>query len=79
MFDLWRRLCYTVPMIAERTLKLLTESAKYDVSCSSSGSGRKNEGGIGNGMPDGCCHSFTPDGRCVSLLKILLSNDCVFD
>ena len=79
MFDFWRRLCYTVPMIAERTLKLLTESAKYDVSCSSSGSGRKNEGGIGNGMPDGCCHSFTPDGRCVSLLKILLSNDCVFD
>ena len=66
-------------MISETTLHILTESAKYDVSCSSSGSGRKNEGGIGNGMPDGCCHSFTPDGRCVSLLKILLSNDCIFD
>ena len=66
-------------MISETTLHILTESAKYDVSCSSSGSGRKNEGGTGNGMPDGCCHSFTPDGRCVSLLKILLSNDCIFD
>lgn len=66
-------------MIAESKLKILTESAKYDISCSSSGSGRKNEGGIGNGLPDGCCHSFTPDGRCVSLLKLLMSNDCVFD
>ena len=66
-------------MIAEEKLKILTESARYDVSCSSSGSGRTNAGGIGNGLPDGCCHSFTPDGRCVSLLKILMSNDCVFD
>ena len=66
-------------MITEEKLHILTSSAKYDVSCSSSGSGRKNAGGLGNGMPDGCCHSFTPDGRCVSLLKILMSNDCVFD
>lgn len=66
-------------MISEEKLHILTSSAKYDVSCSSSGSGRKNTGGLGNGMPDGCCHSFTPDGRCVSLLKILMSNDCVFD
>ncbi len=66
-------------MITEEKLKILTESAKYDVSCSSSGSKRKNEGGIGNGYVAGCCHSFTPDGRCVSLLKILLSNDCVYD
>ena len=66
-------------MISEEKLRILTESAKYDVSCSSSGSGRKNTGGLGDGMPDGCCHSFTPDGRCVSLLKILMSNDCVFD
>ena len=66
-------------MISEEKLHILTSSAKYDVSCSSSGSGRKNAGGLGNGMPDGCCHSFTPDGRCVSLLKILMSNDCVFD
>ena len=66
-------------MISEERLHILTSSAKYDVSCSSSGSGRKNTGGLGNGMPDGCCHSFTPDGRCISLLKILMSNDCMFD
>ena len=79
MFDLSEEVCYTEAMISEEKLKILTNGAKYDVSCSSSGSGRKNEGGIGNGMPDGCCHSFTPDGRCISLLKILMSNDCVFD
>ncbi len=66
-------------MIREDILQILTESAKYDVSCSSSGSGRKNQGGMGNGYVAGCCHSFTPDGRCVSLLKILLSNDCIYD
>ncbi len=66
-------------MISESKLKILTESAKYDVSCSSSGSKRKNGGGIGNGYAAGCCHSFTPDGRCISLLKILMSNDCVFN
>ncbi len=65
-------------MISEEKLKILTESAKYDVSCSSSGSSRKNAGGMGNGFAAGCCHSFTPDGRCVSLLKILMSNDCIF-
>ncbi len=66
-------------MISEEKLKILTESAKYDVSCSSSGSGRKNTGGMGNGYVAGCCHSFTPDGRCISLLKILLSNDCIYN
>ncbi len=66
-------------MISEEKLKILTEGAKYDVSCSSSGSGRKNDGGMGNGYVSGCCHSFTPDGRCVSLLKILMSNDCVYN
>ncbi len=66
-------------MIREEVLKILTEGAKYDVSCSSSGSGRRNDGGMGNGYAAGCCHSFTPDGRCVSLLKILLSNDCIYD
>lgn len=60
-------------------MQILTGAAKFDVSCSSSGSLRKNEGGMGNGYPAGCCHSFTPDGRCVSLLKILMSNDCVFN
>ena len=66
-------------MISQEKLTILTEGAKYDVSCSSSGSKRKNEGGIGNGYASGCCHSFTPDGRCVSLLKILLSNDCIYN
>ncbi len=67
-------------MIDEIRLGILTESAKYDVSCSSSGSARKNTvGGIGNAAYSGICHSFTPDGRCISLLKILMSNDCVYD
>lgn len=78
MFDLFFFLHYNIDMITEERLKILTESAKYDVSCSSSGSGRKNAGGIGNGYLAGCCHSFTPDGRCISLLKILLSNDCIY-
>ncbi|MBS5979752.1 putative DNA modification/repair radical SAM protein [Dysgonomonas sp. Marseille-Q5470] len=62
-------------------LEVLAESAKYDVSCSSSGTVRKNKaGGLGNtvgGM--GICHSFTEDGRCVSLLKIMLTNYCIYD
>lgn len=67
-------------MIDEIRLGILTESAKYDVSCSSSGSSRKNTvDGIGNAAYSGICHSFTPDGRCISLLKILMSNDCVYD
>lgn len=60
-------------------LKILSNAAKYDVSCSSSGSKRKNNNGIGNASESGICHSFTPDGRCISLLKILFSNACVFD
>ena len=64
----------------ERKLEILTESAKYDVSCSSSGSRRKNKaGGLGNASVGGICHSFTPDGRCISLLKILMSNECLYD
>jgi predicted DNA-binding helix-hairpin-helix protein len=67
-------------MIDERRLQILTDGAKYDVSCSSSGSRRKNTAnGIGNAEFGGICHSFTQDGRCISLLKILMSNDCVFD
>lgn len=66
-------------MIDEQKLVILTEGAKYDVSCSSSGSSRRNKGGIGNGAAEGICHSFTPDGRCISLLKILMSNDCIYD
>ena len=67
-------------MIDEQKLEILTESAKYDVSCSSSGSKRANKpGGIGNASASGICHSFTPDGRCISLLKILMSNECIYD
>lgn len=67
-------------MIDEYRLKILTDGAKYDVSCSSSGSKRANTAdGIGNAAFGGICHSFTQDGRCISLLKLLMSNDCVFD
>lgn len=67
-------------MLDAERLEILTESAKYDVSCSSSGSNRVNKNrGLGNGSVGGICHSFTPDGRCISLLKILMSNECVFD
>ena len=67
-------------MIDATRLKILTESAKYDVSCSSSGSARANKArGLGNASIDGICHSFTPDGRCISLLKILLSNRCIYN
>jgi len=79
MFDFLIFICYNSVMITQEKLTILTESAKYDVSCSSSGSNRKNTGGIGNGYVSGCCHSFTPDGRCISLLKILLSNDCIYN
>jgi putative DNA modification/repair radical SAM protein len=61
-------------------LKILAESAKYDVSCASSGTTRSSrQGGIGNTAGWGICHSFTEDGRCVSLLKIMLTNNCIYD
>jgi len=61
-------------------LNILSDAAKYDVSCSSSGSNRNNKGnGLGNSTGMGICHSYTEDGRCVSLLKILLTNYCIFD
>lgn len=61
-------------------LNILADAAKYDVSCSSSGSDRKNSNkGVGNGHHSGICHTYTEDGRCVSLLKILLTNHCIFD
>ena len=61
-------------------LKILSDAAKYDVSCASSGSTRKNtNGGIGNGVYSGICHSFTEDGRCISLFKILMTNYCIYD
>ena len=61
-------------------LKVLAESAKYDVSCASSGTSRSHQKGtIGNTAGWGICHSFTEDGRCVSLLKIMLTNHCIYD
>ncbi|TDH28944.1 putative DNA modification/repair radical SAM protein [Segetibacter sp. 3557_3] len=68
--------------MSDRTLEklsILADAAKYDVSCSSSGSDRKNKDkGLGNAS-NGICHAYTEDGRCVSLLKILLTNHCIFD
>ena len=67
-------------MELRRKLAILADAAKYDASCSSSGGRRKTPaGGLGNSEGMGICHSYTPDGRCVSLLKILLTNECVFD
>lgn len=61
-------------------IKILTDAAKYDVSCSSSGSDRANKkGGLGNSAVSGICHSWSADGRCISLLKILLTNNCIYD
>lgn len=60
-------------------LALLGEAARYDVSCSSSGVQRKNTGGTGNAAPAGICHTWTEDGRCVSLLKVLFTNRCIYD
>ena len=66
-------------MTIKEKLIILSDSAKYDASCSSSGSTRKNKDGTGNAAYSGICHSFTSDGRCVSLLKILMTNLCIFD
>lgn len=61
-------------------LDILAEAARYDVACTSSGADRPARAGrLGNASPAGCCHSFTPDGRCVTLLKVLMSNACSYD
>ena len=65
-------------MEIKEKLKILADSAKYDASCSSSGSARKDSG-VGNTNISGICHSFSSDGRCISLLKILMTNICIFD
>src|SRR5688500_15659294 len=72
------------PISVQRTisdkLRILADGAKYDASCASSGVVRNGiPGGLGNSDGTGICHSYTPDGRCVSLLKILLTNYCVYD
>lgn len=66
-------------MTIKEKLTILSDSAKYDASCSSSGSKRKNTDGVGNAHLSGICHSFASDGRCISLLKILMTNVCIFD
>lgn len=67
-------------MDLKEKLSVLADAAKYDASCSSSGSKRKNNSdGIGNASYSGICHSFSSDGRCISLLKILFTNCCIYD
>ncbi len=67
-------------MSLEDKLKILTDAAKYDVACTSSGVERKGNGhSIGSCVAAGICHSFSSDGRCIALLKILLTNECIYD
>ena len=67
-------------MELKEKLRILADAAKYDVACTSSGVDRQNRGrGIGNCIAPGICHSFSADGRCISLLKILFTNECIFD
>ena len=68
-----------IEMNIKDKLKILADSAKYDATCSSSGSNRANKNGIGNAAISGICHSFSSDGRCISLLKILMTNSCIYD
>ena len=63
-------------------LAILSDAAKYDASCASSGTVKRNSlksGGIGSTEGSGICHAYAPDGRCISLLKILLTNFCIYD
>lgn len=70
----------TTELSLEDKLIILSDAAKYDVACTSSGSDRRGKSGyLGNACPAGVCHTFAADGRCVSLLKILMTNHCVFD
>ncbi|MDD5937070.1 MAG: putative DNA modification/repair radical SAM protein [Clostridiales bacterium] len=67
-------------MTIEQKLSILADAAKYDVACTSSGVDRKGkEGMIGNAVAGGLCHAFAADGRCISLLKILFTNECIYD
>lgn len=64
----------------EEKLAILSDAAKYDVACTSSGMQREGKPGeVGNSIAAGICHSFSADGRCISLLKVLLTNECIFD
>jgi putative DNA modification/repair radical SAM protein len=76
----FRSVGYTDLVEIRVKLNILADAAKYDASCASSGSKRSGrEGALGNTTKVGICHSYTPDGRCVSLLKILLTNYCIYD
>jgi putative DNA modification/repair radical SAM protein len=67
-------------MSIQRKLEILSDAAKYDVACTSSGVDRKgNSLGMGNSVACGICHTFSADGRCISLLKVLYTNECIFD
>jgi putative DNA modification/repair radical SAM protein len=67
-------------MTVQRKLEILSDAAKYDVACTSSGVDRKGKGtGMGNSLACGICHTFSADGRCISLLKVLYTNECIFD
>ena len=73
-----KRISVELPLMEK--LKILSDAAKYDVACTSSGVDKTNPGnGIGNAMASGICHSFSSDGRCISLLKILLTNECIYN
>ena len=64
----------------QEKLRILSDAAKYDAACTSSGVDRRGQSGMtGNSSACGLCHSFAADGRCISLLKILMTNECVFD
>lgn len=70
---------HLAPSLMEK-LAILTDAAKYDVACTSSGVDRRGDGkGMGNSLSCGICHTFSADGRCVSLLKILFTNECIFN
>src|ERR687893_2702731 len=64
-----------------KKLRILADAAKYDASCASSGAPKRkaDADGLGSTTGAGICHAYTPDGRCVSLLKILLTNACIYD
>ena len=69
-------------MTIQQKLEILADAAKYDASCASSGTSRRDSRdgtGVGSSEGMGICHAYAPDGRCISLLKILLTNSCIFD
>ena len=71
---------YDTTLSLHEKLEILSDAAKYDVACTSSGIDRRGKKGyLGNSCAAGICHSFAGDGRCISLLKILQSNDCIYN